>query len=263
MTVIVGIASPDGIVLGSDSRTTRIDGDRSRILSDSTQKVFAVAGGFGVATSGFAFIGRDTIAGVMDRFLAQVGDDFADGIDAFADALRGFFGDRFNEWLAAMGEEWDANIHGSAITFLVAGYDNSGVGHIRDVLIPGPHEGEYAANTISGATVWRGQTDVIRRLIKGVDLLEIAGPPLGKRMRERLDDLEYIALEPTTVQDALDYASFLIRTTIDMQRFSDGTFANPGLIPGCGGPLQLLVVDRNGAEWAQPPTRSARQDGTS
>jgi hypothetical protein len=53
----------------------------------------------------------------------------------------------------------------------------------------------------------------------------------------------------------VDYATFLVRTTIDMQRFSDGTFARPGLVPGCGGPLQLLVVDRNGATWAQAPVR--------
>ena len=53
----------------------------------------------------------------------------------------------------------------------------------------------------------------------------------------------------------MDYATFLVRTTIDMQRFSDGTVAHPGLVPGCGGPIHSLVVERSFVRWASPSTR--------
>jgi hypothetical protein len=69
-------------------------------------------------------------------------------------------------------------------------------------------------------------------------------------VRDRLQSVAYKELEPITVQDGIDYASFLIRTTSDMQRFSDGTIGDPGLVPGCGGPLQVLVVEQSRTRWA-------------
>ena len=89
MTVLVGITTPDGVVLASDSRTTRSDEDAHRIISDSAQKVFEI-GRFGVATSGLAFVAGNTIAGLMDQFLAQLGDQDANEVDTFTDALGGF-----------------------------------------------------------------------------------------------------------------------------------------------------------------------------
>jgi 20S proteasome alpha/beta subunit len=73
MTILVGITTPDGVVLGSDSRTTMLGADGRRILSDSAQKLFEV-GPFAVATAGWAFIGEDAIPGLMDQFLAQLDD---------------------------------------------------------------------------------------------------------------------------------------------------------------------------------------------
>jgi 20S proteasome alpha/beta subunit len=130
MTIIVGIASPDGIVLASDSRITSTVGEAHRIRSDSAQKVFAIEERFGVATSGLAFIADDTIAGVMDRFLAQLDEEKAGDIDAFADALGTFFDGSFTEWVDSMGETWDVEQSGHALHFLVSGYDEEGVGHI-------------------------------------------------------------------------------------------------------------------------------------
>ena len=38
MTIIVGITTPDGVILASDSRLTRSFGESHRIVSDSAQK---------------------------------------------------------------------------------------------------------------------------------------------------------------------------------------------------------------------------------
>lgn len=70
MTIVVGAASPDGIVLAADSRTTLSDGVRHRISTDSAEKVFELNDSFGVATYGMAVIGKQTITGLMDQFVA-------------------------------------------------------------------------------------------------------------------------------------------------------------------------------------------------
>ena len=132
---------------------------------------------------------------------------------------------------------------------------NSG-DHIREVLIPGPEVGDFQIDTTTGGTMWRGQTDVVSRLLNGVDWAGLdTGDPLPDDLTERLQKLAYVPLEPITVEDAVDYATFLVRTTIDMQRFSDGTVAHPGLVPGCGGPIHSLVVERSFVRWASPSTR--------
>jgi Proteasome subunit len=258
MTVIVGITTPDGVVLASDSRTTQSEEGAHRILSDSAQKVFEI-GRFGVATSGLAFIGGNTIAGLMDQFVAQLGDQAAEEVNAFTDALGEFFTSRFTAWWGEDGETWDTEELGFPLIFLIAGYDAQGIGHIHRVLIPGPGRAEYSPNTTERGAVWEGQTDVINRLLKGVDWSQLHLPEeeLSEEAIEQIVDdlgsLQYKTLFPVTVQDAVDYSSFLIRTTIDMQRFSDGTLGDPGLVPGCGGPVQILVVERSRTVWAAKP----------
>ena len=52
MTIVVAAASPDGIVLAADSRTTLTyaGSDRHRITTDSAEKVFDLGSKFAVAT---------------------------------------------------------------------------------------------------------------------------------------------------------------------------------------------------------------------
>src|ERR1019366_5570050 len=51
MTIVVGAASPDGIVLAADSRTMLMyENQRTRISTDAAEKVFELHGRFGAAT---------------------------------------------------------------------------------------------------------------------------------------------------------------------------------------------------------------------
>jgi hypothetical protein len=245
MTIVVGAASPDGIVLGADSRMTYTEGARHRIGSDAADKVFELGERFGMATYGAAFIGHQTINGLIDEFVATVADERCRDIETFANALGEYFNDRFIAEYGG-GEE----LQGWHVGFLVGGYQ-SGIGHIWEVGVPGPVVLDTGVNTAERGVLWRGQTDVIVRLIKGFDrsALEQAGKELPDDVREDLELLEYILLHPATLQDAADMVHFLARTTIDMQRFSDGTALSPGLVPGCGGQTQLLAVTRSGVEW--------------
>jgi hypothetical protein len=250
MTIVVGVVTPDGAVLAADSRTTWTgDEGRHRIVSDASQKVFDLCGRFGVATYGLAFIADKTIAGLMDEFVTQLPDNAqARDVQEFARQLGEFFNERFQAWVQESGEEVP---NGWLLGFLVAGYDSEGIGHIVEVGVLGADFGDYSPNTAERGVMWRGQTDVIRRLVKGVALDELGatGVDLSEEMMEALAGLEYNLILPVAMQDAVDFAVFLIEATINMQRFSDGTQQLPGLIPACGGPAQLLTVTRSGVDW--------------
>jgi hypothetical protein len=259
MTVVVGVAAPDGIVLAADSRSTWANEEgRHRITSDTSHKVFALCGRFGVATYGLAFVGAKTIGGLMDEFVAQLEPE-EEGqprdVHRFADMLGEFFHDR----LTAFARETEQNLpEGWLLGFLVGGYDSDGIGHILEVAVPGGEIGEFECNTAERGVMWRGQTDVIGRLVKGVALDELlaSGTELPQETADELAELEYSLILPISMQDAVDFAAFLIRTTIDMQRFSDGTMGAPGLIPACGGPVRILAVTGSDVSWVSAPTLS-------
>lgn len=250
MTIVVGAASHDGIVLAADSRTTTTysGSDRHRIGTDTAEKVFDL-GRFAVATYGAAALGPQTINGVMTEFIASNGPDGCTEVEECAKALGNFFTDRFNTVITGY-----TPVPGAwPLGFLVAGYDGAGVGHVWEVAVPGPLVTEQPLNTHSGGLTWRGQTDVVLRLIKGWDMaaLERAGVVLDKAAEGQLAKLEYILMAPLTLRDAADFAAFLVRTTIDMQRFSDGTSLLPGHVPGCGGAVQLIAATAQGTKWLQ------------
>ena len=264
MTIVVGVAAPDGMILAADSRITLTwDNGRHRIASDSGQKIFAIREQVGIATYGDAYIGKRTIAGVMDEFVAQLGSD-QQSVDAFAAQLGDFFHGRFlSDSLQPMLEWCKQNPKRSRFGFVVAGYDSGGIGRLYDVMIPGPQVAPVVAvgeiTTADLGVCWRGQTDVIRRLIKGFDgdLFATAGHKVPAELQQPVASLEYSLLLPITMQDAVDLATFLIRTTIDMQRFSDGTVADPGSVPGCGGHVRVLSIVRDHAEWIAADVLSA------
>jgi hypothetical protein len=273
VTVVVAVAAPDGIVLAAESRLTITMGDRHRIVSDSAQKVFPIAGQVGVLTYGAAFLGAQTIAGVLDEFDANISierrrkreaEDGDDGIDILwgeevATDLGAFFDARVREVVdpevIAQFEEQEKVLVG----FLVAGHDVDGIGRIREVTVPGPVIEELPYTTATMGAAWRGQTDVIRRLVWGFDgdVFATLGVEVSEEATDAFGKLSYTLLFPTTMQDGVDFASFLIRTTIDMQRFSDGTQAAPGEVPGCGGPIRILAVTLGGTEWVTEPHLTA------
>jgi hypothetical protein len=213
---------------------------------------------FGVACYGAMFVDGKTVRGQLDEFEASTAKP-AD-ISELADSLGAFFEGRVIRGMAAAGKPWRRGQKWK-LGFLVAGYDATGVGHLIDVRVPEPSgPGIFPGPTTTNiGPAWRGQADVLNRLMGGVDsdALVAAGAHVTDALRKHLTDLEYIILPPITAQDAVDCAIFLIKTTVEMQRFSDGTRARPGGVPGCGGPIRILHVTRREVEWVSRPTLSA------
>lgn len=148
------------------------------------------------------------------------------------------------------------------LVLFVAGYNKDGSHEVYNVYIPGEvikrrdsnQKGmEYGAN-------WIGQTDVVTRIVKGFDprifntifvgeAIQQKGQP---EIEKQLNSMEYaINWGAMPLQDAIDFSVLVIQTTSAIQRFSDGVLADPGDVPGVGGPIDVLVITPDKAEWIQ------------
>src|SRR5207245_973082 len=95
---------------------------------------------------------------------------------------------------------------------------------------------------------------------KGIDMNALATHAHANGKLPQLEDLqgELRSLEYSVpfglmnLQDAVDFAAFAIRTTIDVQRLTHGTFGLPGSFPGVGGPIEIAAVTAiDGFRWVQ------------
>lgn len=151
------------------------------------------------------------------------------------------------------------------ITLIVAGYDKQGDVYglnAYNVYIPGPteHIRQQGGANQFGAN-WTGQTDVVSRIVKGVDprlnaldFMQATKESVAEeKIRQQLDGLEYsINWGAMTLFDAIDFARLMIETTTAIQKYSDGIKLMPGDMPGVGGQIDIAVIRPNdGFYWHQ------------
>lgn len=259
-TVAVVVKVPEGLVLAADSRTTYPNKkDQYRIATDNARKVFRLAKNCGCVTWGDAFIEGQNVNSLIQEFKAQKKWDpnSSRDIGQILTSFKKFF----------------RNKKGRP-SFIIAGYDSD-----REIKIfewrPGwKQEKRYFAKVIAGH-LWAGQDDVITRLLKGYDgrfdynpILNVLDSALVSKIdsiqidtlkhsiqtaiQNELRSLDYIEiLGRMTLQDGIDFALFLIQTTVNFQRFTDGIVKDPGTFPGVGGPIDVAVITPKGFEWIQ------------
>lgn len=139
------------------------------------------------------------------------------------------------------------------INLLVAGYNKAGSYEVYICYIPGEIQKKQDSKEKGkeyGAS-WIGQTDVVQRIILGFDgrirnikFINEATQKLGQEeVNKQLKNLGYVIQWGTmTLQDAIDFCNLMIQTTSAIQRFSDGIAADPGDMPGVGGPVDVAVI---------------------
>jgi len=258
MTLAIAVATADGIVVAADSRTSGQPAQQQfRVMSDFTHKVFST-NDCAIATYGFAFIMKRNIAGHMGEFTRALADRGSMSPEEIAGELAQFFGLRLDEHFDTESDPRPA-VGTNALGFLVGGYSD-GLGSLYEVALPS-REVTQIASTTHGGAAWRGQTDVVVRLIKGVDLdcaLMAAAddPATVTKIQELMPHLaksEYaILFGSMNLQDAIDFAVLAIRTTIDVQRLTHGTVGSVGSWPGVGGPIEIAaVLPTGGVNWVQ------------
>jgi len=232
MSLVVVVYVPEGIVMASDSRQSiiiegkRPDGEEFKIEtvnSDAVMKTFLLEKQW-VGVSNF---GQDLLDGVpmashMERFIEQelVA---ADDVSSIAEKLVAYFRKSF--------PQADAGFH-------VAGYRKEGKASISYV-----YHCHVARNAVErrnvkedgspryGAT-WSGQIDVISSIVN---------PVIIKRARAKDKVIRApapIIWDAVTLQDAIDFAVYAIRTTIDTMRFQ----ARPKNV---GGSIDVLLLTPN------------------
>jgi hypothetical protein len=164
VTLAVTVVCQDGVVVAADSRTTLANDRTLRVASDFTHKVFE-SGRVAVTTYGEALLLGRSIASHMAEF-AVVEAGNCDHPGPTAQALADFFGERYDRQLVLTGD--DPPPPGvAALGFLVGGYDAAGVGEAFEVTIPDGTVEQIATTQNGGGAAWRGQTDVVTRIVRG------------------------------------------------------------------------------------------------
>lgn len=154
-------------------------------------------------------------------------------------------------------EEGQLNIE--PINILISGYNLDGRSETYELKSPGDISLKRPAEQY-GST-WVGQGDVVSRLILGYDS-KILNMPMLQKLRQttpeneivnQLHGVEYnIQWGLMTLQDAVDLAVFLIKTTSMIQRYADGVNMDIGEIQGVGGPVDVAVITPDeGVTWVE------------
>ena len=141
------------------------------------------------------------------------------------------------------------------VNLIVSGYNSDGTCETYKINSPGDmilkrKNAEY------GCT-WVGQGDVVSRLILGYDSKLFKVPMINSMNKKSLENLRtqirgleyYIQWSLITLQDAVDLAVFLIKSTSLIQKYADGISMDVGDIQGVGGPIDVVLITKDGINW--------------
>ena len=233
MSLIIALYVPEGIVISGDSRMTLNWSERNAKNdeihysingSDTNSKIFSIKEKFGIATFGAADINGVPIAGFINQFIEEKIEDSTE-IDEIPTKLHEFFGDKHKH---------------PAVNFYVAGYkmeNGISIQHVYFVNIE--RKTKSRVNQAMGKPYfganWGGETEILSRLIQNVKL------KIGNEWKEiNVSPIPYNFL---TLQDAIDFCDYGIRTTIETMRFQKRAKT-------VGGAIDTLIIRPNsGVEW--------------
>lgn len=139
------------------------------------------------------------------------------------------------------------------IDLLVAGYNKDGSHEVYICYIPGEIEKKRDSREKGKeyGACWIGQYAPVARIVLGWEdrifnlkfVQEAIKNSSEEEIVNQLRGLEYsIQWGTMTLQDAIDFCTLMIQTTSAIQRFADGIAADPGDIPGVGGPIDVAII---------------------
>jgi hypothetical protein len=227
MSLVVSVYVPSGIVMAADSRMNvirsedREEGEQKTrlqqqlVLSDNAYKVVRLRKvGVGVSVYDASVINNQPVDSHVYRFEEEAVTPQDDVISVAAKFLK-----YFQEAFPSVG-----------VGFHVGGYRTEGKASVPYVLV---------GHTVREPQIRRVNADKDDRVQYGITR---AG---DTAVANRLIDPKQLPLFPAMpLQDAVDYATHLIRVTIDTMRFEPR-------FPSVGGPIDILVVTPDGMRWVQ------------
>ncbi len=227
MSLLVTLYVPEGIIIAGDSRLTLNWSNKlgeqqmfhSITASDSNNKVFVIKDKFGLGTFNAADINGIPISGFINRFIEEKITNETE-IDQIPELLHDFFGAKYNR---------------PKVNFYTAGYKMENGISVQHVYILDISQGitnrvNYFNNTVQYGANWGGETEVLTRIIQNIKVL---------------NNVDWIDLPAVpipwnflTLQDAIDFALYAIRTTIETMRFQQKEKT-------VGGPIDIIAIKPN------------------
>jgi hypothetical protein len=238
MSFVIAVYVPEGIVMASDSRqSVTVEGKNPEgkefkvetVNSDAVIKTYLLEKQqIGISNFGQDLLGGIPIAGHIKRFIEEelrTNDDVTTIPKKLVEYFRKSFSDK------------DTGFH-------VAGYKKEG-----KVSVPYVYSCHVAKNEVGrrnlkpdgsfayGAT-WSGQGDILSSILIPVMIKDEKGN--DKVIRSPAP----VIWDAMSLQDAIDFSIYAIRTTIDTMRFQ----ARPKNV---GGPIDVLVLTPDETKWIQ------------
>jgi hypothetical protein len=256
MTIVASVKVRDGLVLATDSMTQiqgRDDSGQLNVIKTygNAKKLFQVAGlPLGVMSYGVGNIGPRSIHGFMRDFNRS---NQASDVEGVAKALLAFIKTPFDIEFGTLPLEKKPELG-----FYLAGYSQGkAFAEEWEFVIPKDAEPEAVRSETNFGASWRGIWPPFTRLYKGYDSRieeELKKQKLWNESVERVfKGFEaQVAFDGMPVQDAVDFAVYIVRTTVGLSQFEVGP-------PSCGGPLQVAtILPDSGFEWVLNPKISVQ-----
>lgn len=234
MSLVITLYVREGIVMASDSRLTLSTHQQSGSSqtvnlavgqSDSNYKTFVTAEHVGISTYGAADIKGVPIGGYIESFINDVVSPATLTVDQVAEKVLKYF----------QGQQTVPDTH-----FYVAGYKKTATTSEQQVWQVSVAQGTKKQINPAGVqgVAWGGESDILSRLVQRVGILDQTGSVI------ETPPYHQVPWGFFTLQDAIDFAIFAVRSTIDALRFQPRAKT-------VGGPIDVLVIKPTGALWVQ------------
>ena len=224
MSLIICVHVEEGIVLAGDSRSSynKTDGNITQVgvhTTNTTNKVFSCPNKVGIAVCGDASVKGIPISGFVESFIREKIKEETD-IEEMPNLVKIYF------------KNLDQNLN---TTFVIAGYKKQNEKYIPKIFrVRTNMEGIEIIDTEHHGALWDGETATLTKLIQPVYIKD------GDNFI--LLPVPEIAWNLYTLQDAIDFSKYGIKTTIDAMRFQ----TMPETV---GGPIDILIMKPDKTEW--------------
>ena len=258
MTICVSVRVPDGIVLGTDSLSTVTAKDSEGVpyvvkSYPNARKLFQIGDlPIGVFIYGQANVGQRSVYELIRDFSERNVHSTVQGV---AERLSNFIANEYDGL-------YSSSSHKLILGLYFAGYSKgSKLSEEWEIRFPRNPTLRKLRQDEDYGVEWRGITTPFMRLYRGYDpevltYLQASGaaPQQVKKIEEGNEFSTLIAFNFMPLQDAVDFAAFVLRTTIRYNQFEIGNAT-------CGGSLQIAAITaESGFQWVQEPRLHLKED---
>lgn len=255
MTLIVGMKVPDGLVIATDSLVTiqvtkpiKISGSlkcekcaheqNTQIevplqlpssISPTAQKLFSLIGKFGIGTYGNGVVNGQSMYSHFKIIEKVARDQELKKLSGIVELIKSYFIEQLKKEIEKRNIQIPPDVF--PFGFKIAGYEDNDQNSGEIVTLQIGLESEIEKVNGFGCTVG-GDPHIVQMLWSKLKMPDGKEVPVAQPIWDLV-----------TLQDAIDYSEFLIRTTADYQKFAN-------MIPTVGGPIDIaLITTHTGFKW--------------